>query len=432
MPFIQMDDEQFPLRVGELRVGTGGGADIRLARLAAESVEPDDGGTGDTTLAVIELSDSLGAAIRRGLPDATRITVNGVALGEQPSPLFHGDKISIAGRELTYADELNSGNTQIMPTFVARDRYEPSESRAARHGHERHESASGGRLVSLVDGREYRVAEDGLRIGRDAGSDVVVPSGNVSRQHAEIMLTSAGYRLSDLSANGVLVNGSRVEKHHVLSRGDVVRIGDADFRFHEDAARTVEDEVGKAEPALPPGLDRSTEADRSVLATLEILNEGVMKGTRFEVRSPLTHLGRGPHNDVIVTDESVSDSHAKLQRRDAGWFVVDMHSTNGTYVAGQRILEECRLDGTVDLRLGGIKMSFRPAVESAEVGAATRTIVGVHGAEPRRSAACTPRAMEARLEQQIDEAPATTVPLGLWIAALVVLGATLLFVLQGR
>src|SRR5687767_13522974 len=391
MPFIQMDDEQFPLRVGELRVGTGRGADIRLEGLAAEAVGAEDGRTGETTLAVIELSDSLDAAIRRGWPAPTRITVNGVALGDQPSPLFHGDKIEIAGRELTYADELNSGSTQIMPTFVARDRYEPSERTPARHGRDGHESASGGRLVSLVDGREYRVAAAGLRIGRDAGSDVVVPSGNVSRQHAEIMLTSAGYRLSDLSANGVLVNGSRVEKHHVLSRGDVVRIGDADFRFHEDVAEKVEDEVGKADAAMPPALERSTEGPRSVLATLKILNEGVSKGTRFEVRSPLTHLGRGSHNDVIVTDESVSDSHAKLQRRDAGWFVVDMHSTNGTYVAGQRILEESRLVGTVDLRLGGIKMSFRPAVEPSEVGAATRTIVGVPGAVPRRSAARTPR-----------------------------------------
>jgi pSer/pThr/pTyr-binding forkhead associated (FHA) protein len=96
-----------------------------------------------------------------------------------------------------------------------------------------------------------------------------------------------------------------------------------------------------------------------VLATLEIANEGPLKGTRFDLRLPLTHVGRAPHNDVVLESESVSGSHAKLQRRDDGWFVVDMGSTNGTYVDGRRIDGEAALGGAADLRFGDLKLAFR-------------------------------------------------------------------------
>ena len=95
-----------------------------------------------------------------------------------------------------------------------------------------------------------------------------------------------------------------------------------------------------------------------MLATLESLNEGPGKGTKYEIRSPLAHIGRGAHNDVPLNDESVSDSHAKLQRRDDGWYAVDMDSTNGTYVGGTRITGEKRIEGSPDVRFGGLKFRF--------------------------------------------------------------------------
>src|SRR5438445_320308 len=66
------------------------------------------------------------------------------------------------------------------------------------------------------------------------------------------------------------------------------------------------------------------------------------------------------HNDVRLTDESVSETHAKLQRRDDGWYLVDMDSTNGSYVGGTRVVGERRIEGSPDLRFGGVKMRFSP------------------------------------------------------------------------
>ncbi|HUX34275.1 MAG TPA: FHA domain-containing protein, partial [Gemmatimonadaceae bacterium] len=71
---------------------------------------------------------------------------------------------------------------------------------------------------------------------------------------------------------------------------------------------------------------------------------------------------------------SISDTHAKLQLRDDGWYVVDAGSTNGTFVGGVRITGERRLEGTPDLRFGGMRVRFHSAVAPSAAAGATRRV----------------------------------------------------------
>ena len=131
----------------------------------------------------------------------------------------------------------------------------------------------------------------------------------------------------------------------------------------------------------------SAAPSRTALATLEVVNEGVLKGQRFEIRHPLAHVGRGEHNDIVIAEESVSDSHAKLQKREGRWFVVDMGSTNGTYLAGRRLDGEQELAAGADVRFGGIKLRFQPLADRAEEGKGTRVIAGANLEAAKRAAA---------------------------------------------
>jgi pSer/pThr/pTyr-binding forkhead associated (FHA) protein len=101
------------------------------------------------------------------------------------------------------------------------------------------------------------------------------------------------------------------------------------------------------------------------------------------VTTVIAHLGRGEHNDIVIAEESISDSHAKLQRRDGVWYVTDLRSTNGTYVGGRRIDAEERLDHMADLRLGGVKLTFAVTPSEASTGprGATREFAGIHPAD---------------------------------------------------
>jgi pSer/pThr/pTyr-binding forkhead associated (FHA) protein len=448
MPVFQLDDQQFHLPAGPVRIGSGAEVDLAL---------PVDAGLG--VQAVVEQAGGVALVIRRAVPSAL-VRVNGVVLGAEPTPLMHGDKVEIGGLELHFADDAKAGATQFVNASELM-----AMAGARRAGGARATAASGGRLISLVDGKEYHVPDAGVVIGRDASCDIVVGQNEVSRRHAEIAPGDVGYMVRDVSANGVFVNGERVQGSHRLMRADVVRVGSEEFRFYADvlaspsgtpaasdvasaSSAPVAPTPPAAEPAplpapapepvprvfdsLPtapsprqaaPAAERAD--PRPVLATLEALNEGAAKGSRTPLRTPLAHVGRGAHNDVRLADESVSETHAKLQRRGDGWYLVDMGSTNGSYVGGTRVQGERRLDGTPDLRFGGVKMRFIPAgAASADVEPkGTRAIAAVD--RQRVSAVATP--------QPAAGAPAAGggIPGWVWIIAAVVVAAAAFFVFKG-
>lgn len=58
-----------------------------------------------------------------------------------------------------------------------------------------------------------------------------------------------------------------------------------------------------------------------------------------------TVAGRAPTCAVTLSDSTVSREHAAFVRRDTGWWVVDLNSTNGTSVNGQAAAEHPVHDG---------------------------------------------------------------------------------------
>jgi pSer/pThr/pTyr-binding forkhead associated (FHA) protein len=229
MPYLQLADAQFPLFVGETHVGRGTGSDIRLPGTEDEAT---------AVAAVITVADDHTASVARA-GDGISVSLNGAELGEGAAPLAHGDRLTVDGVELRYEDEVQRAITEPVPSMSR----ELATQLAARGPAAR----TGGRLISLKDGREYRVRGTGLTIGREAGCDVVVAATPVSRRHARIDDTADGYVLVDSSTNGVLVNGTRVRDRQPLSGGDVIRIGPEDFRFEADPVSG-----SFAAPSAPP------------------------------------------------------------------------------------------------------------------------------------------------------------------------------------
>ena len=125
-----------------------------------------------------------------------------------------------------------------------------------------------------------------------------------------------------------------------------------------------------------------------------------MKGRSFNIFTPLSNIGRGAHNDVSIADDSVSDSHAKILRKEGHWYVVDQGSTNGTYVGGRRVQGEQQLVGAPDVRFGNIKLTFRPAAGAQDVGGGTRAIAALSVDQAKR--------MSAHMKQPVAAAPAPT------------------------
>jgi FHA domain/von Willebrand factor type A domain len=66
-------------------------------------------------------------------------------------------------------------------------------------------------------------------------------------------------------------------------------------------------------------------------------------------------IGRGEDNDVVIPHASVSRQHARLMRRDGGFELMDLNSTNGSYVDDRQIRGSAFLSAGSHLRLGDIR-----------------------------------------------------------------------------
>jgi pSer/pThr/pTyr-binding forkhead associated (FHA) protein len=192
-------------------------------------------------------------AVWPAVPGAA-VFINGVRLGTDPSPILHGDKLQVGLDELLCVDPHRSGSTQFVNAAdVARMAMSMKPGASGKPA----TASTGGRLVCLTDGREYTIGGGPLVFGREAGSDIVVPNKDVSRRHAEIMATPQGYVVVDSSTNGTFVNGERVQGQRVLTRADVIRVGDHDFRFYADVVAAAPTAVPAPPPPPPAPVSRS-------------------------------------------------------------------------------------------------------------------------------------------------------------------------------
>lgn len=62
-----------------------------------------------------------------------------------------------------------------------------------------------------------------------------------------------------------------------------------------------------------------------------------VEGRSHQVNSPVTVIGRGSEADVVVDDAGVSRRHAEVHTDGNQVRVVDLGSTNGTFVDGERV-----------------------------------------------------------------------------------------------
>jgi hypothetical protein len=78
----------------------------------------------------------------------------------------------------------------------------------------------------------------------------------------------------------------------------------------------------------------------------------------YELQTPVTLLGRGTDCDLRLVDPGVSRHHTELRIEEGQVVLVDLGSTNGTFVNGQPVRRVVLTDGT-HVTLGRTTMIFR-------------------------------------------------------------------------
>ena len=94
-------------------------------------------------------------------------------------------------------------------------------------------------------------------------------------------------------------------------------------------------------PVRTPRAARSGSGPRKLVVT-----EGPLRGTIVPLGTAPVLIGRAPSCTLVLDDDYSSSRHARVFPQDGQWFVEDLGSTNGTFLADQRV------DGPIPLPTG--------------------------------------------------------------------------------
>ena len=70
-------------------------------------------------------------------------------------------------------------------------------------------------------------------------------------------------------------------------------------------------------------------------------------------------LGRGEENDVVIPHASVSRAHARLMKRNGSYELMDLNSTNGTFVDDRKVSGSQSVADGSRLRFGDVQFILR-------------------------------------------------------------------------
>ena len=157
----------------------------------------------------------------------------------------------------------------------------------------------------------------GATIGRHRSNEIIVADVEVSRQHARILLAAGRCWVRDEnSAQGVFVNGQSVPGQQELRLGDILQVGNTNFRL----------EVGQA--TNQPGISSSAQKQKLTLigTAFLILSLGIMfmssggrtrsSGGGEDVLIPTSTLTLTPTITLTPTPDAPSAQLNKTYRAD--------------------------------------------------------------------------------------------------------------------
>ncbi len=163
---------------------------------------------------------------------------------------------------------------------------------------------------------------------------------------------------------------------HVLGPSDSIPLESSDERSSVSAIQVSifdQDEDSQSAEVVPPQRGkRFYPTTRPPMARLHVMDDNQSTGEWFRIRTTPCILGRVEGDIVVPHDSQMSGCHAQVTRDETApgeyrWYLEDLNSTNGVFVAVDRI----RLKSEDELLVGSRRFRFRQPPASA--GPATLT-----------------------------------------------------------
>jgi hypothetical protein len=192
-------------------------------------------------------------------------------------------------------------------------------------------------------------------------NDFVVELADPDHQRLEVYADSLGIELATLAREYAREQGYSFVGPVQMRFEGVPDLTTGTFRIRSGVIRgtTVEDgEIRRPASDLPRQTGNFAGHPRLLVSTAGQGPDGASSQRTFDLTAPITILGRGTDCDLRLVDPGVSRHHAELRVEDGEVVLVDLGSTNGTFVNGQPIRRVALVDGT-QVTLGRTTLVFR-------------------------------------------------------------------------
>jgi hypothetical protein len=174
-----------------------------------------------------------------------------------------------------------------------------------------------------------------------------------------------------------LAEHARRERYALLDAPTVLVESDDDLAVGEFGIATrVAAGEGSAEPAPPPSLAVEQPAQTMIYkAPAPVVPDApppepqrelitlTVAGRKHEVTKASVVLGRSREADIRVSDVNVSRRHVELRQVGAGYWIVDLGSTNGVELNGKRV-DRARVRDGDRITLGSTEVVFGRSLPS--------------------------------------------------------------------
>ena len=192
-------------------------------------------------------------------------------------------------------------------------------------------------------------------------NDFVVELSDADHERLNVYADSLGVELATLAREHAREQGYSFVGPVRMRFEGVPDLTTGTFRIRSGVIRgtTVEDgEIRRPSSDLPsPSGSVAAGRPRLLVSGPEAGADGSAQRT-YELSAPLTILGRGTDCDLRLVDPGVSRHHVELRVEDGEVVLVDLGSTNGTFVNGQPVRRVTLTDGT-QVMLGRTTLVFR-------------------------------------------------------------------------
>lgn len=112
-----------------------------------------------------------------------------------------------------------------------------------------------------------------------------------------------------------------------------------------------------AAPGKPPKPARQPK--NKGMARKLVVTEGALQGTTITLADAPVTLGRAHDSTLVLTDDYASNKHARLYPTLEGWTLEDLGSTNGTYLASNKVTRPTPVRVGAEIRIGKTVMELQ-------------------------------------------------------------------------